>query len=205
MADEAPSIQQRILDAARELFLTKGYNGSNLRDIARVAQVSMGGIYHHFGSKEEIYQGLLNQATVVEALQPIVKLFRDPRFPENLGEIGAEIFRIARANQDYWKLMYIDVLEFQGKNVSPIMSAFRNTFTEQSGELLKHRAGEITDDVHPAIITRSVFDLFMYFVLEEVMIPGTSLSKTLGMSDEELAEAMARVLLRGIMRSPPGS
>ena len=34
---EAPSIRDRILGAARGLFLKKGFNGSNLRDIAREA------------------------------------------------------------------------------------------------------------------------------------------------------------------------
>ena len=46
MSDERPSVQARILRAAHELFLTQGYNGSNLRDIAARAEVSMGGIYH---------------------------------------------------------------------------------------------------------------------------------------------------------------
>ncbi len=200
MTTEQPPIQDRILDAARKLFLSQGYNGSNLRDIAREANVSMGGIYHHFESKEDIYKALLGTYSPTAALQQIVKKFQDPSFPENLADIGVAIFAIARENRDYFKLMYIDVLEFQSKNVRPLIQAFRDGFTQISEALLKRRmeAGELHADVHPAVMMRSMFDLFLYFVLEEVMLE-QSLAEDLAMDDAELAAQMARVLLHGVM------
>ena len=75
MSSTEPSIQERILIAARGLFLTKGYNGSNLRDIAKEAKVSMGGIYHHFDSKEDIYKALIHDQEAPRALATISELF----------------------------------------------------------------------------------------------------------------------------------
>lgn len=199
MADT--SIQERILEAARELFLVKGYNGSNLRDIARQARVSMGGIYHHFGSKEEIYLALLNQSGAApDALQRIGKLFSDPTFPSNLAEIGLAIFEIAREHRDYFKLVYIDVLEFQGKNVSHIIGGFRGGFNQLSSGLLGPRIarGDLTQDVRSEVMMRVMFDTFIYFVLEEVML-GTSFASDLEMTERELAEHMASVLLNGVL------
>ena len=45
---------QEIVDAAIEVFLEKGYEGTSMDAIARKAQISKGGLYHHFRSKEEI-------------------------------------------------------------------------------------------------------------------------------------------------------
>lgn len=45
----------RILDAARDVFLKKGYFQTNVRDIARAAALSPGAIYYYFGAIDEIY------------------------------------------------------------------------------------------------------------------------------------------------------
>ena len=68
--------QARILAAARRLFLNHGYNGTRLRDIAQAADVSMGGIYHHFESKEQIYEALFRQTDVAADLLQIMLLFQ---------------------------------------------------------------------------------------------------------------------------------
>jgi AcrR family transcriptional regulator len=196
---ESP-IHDRILDAAKKCFLAQGFNGSNLRDIAKGAQVSMGGIYHHFGSKEEIYQALLNSNEVPQALSNVVSLFRDPTFPENLGEIGSKIFGLVKEHRDFFKLIYIDVLEFQSKNVNHVIQSFRKMVSHQSAALLKKRtdAGDLAD-IHPAIIVRCMFDIFMHLGLEEVMT-GSSLAEELGLTQNQMASQMAKVLLYGAMR-----
>lgn len=202
MTNTEPTIRERILDAARGLFLTKGYNGSNLRDIAAEARVSMGGIYHHFDSKEDIYQALLHSQDAPKALAGISELFEDPLFPENLGHIGTTIFQLVREHRNFFKLVYVDVLEFQSKNVKHIIDAFRQVIISRSGDLLRHRTekGHLAD-IHPAIMVRCMFDLFMYFGLEEVMLEH-SMADELGLSGEEMADQMAKLLLYGVMRRP---
>ncbi len=49
----------KILDAAKNEFLKKGIEGTSLRAIARTAEMSVGNIYHYYGSKEEIAEELL--------------------------------------------------------------------------------------------------------------------------------------------------
>lgn len=43
-----------IVNAAIEVFLEKGYEGASMEAIAKKGQISKGGLYHHFNSKEEI-------------------------------------------------------------------------------------------------------------------------------------------------------
>ena len=200
MSSAEPSIQERILTAARGLFLTKGYNGSNLRDIAAEAKVSMGGIYHHFDSKEDIYNALIHNQEAPKALATISELFQDPLFPENLGDIGVTIFHSVREHRDFFKLVYLDVLEFQAKNVKHIIETFRKLISSTSAELLRHRTSKNQlSGVHPAIMVRCMFDLFLYFGLEEVMLD-QSLGDELMMSSEDVADQMAKLLLYGVMR-----
>jgi AcrR family transcriptional regulator len=46
--------RQRVLDAARELFETKGYEETTVREIALRAQVSVGSVFTTFSSKGDI-------------------------------------------------------------------------------------------------------------------------------------------------------
>lgn len=55
---DSQSGKNRILLCAMELFAEKGFDGITARDIAAQAQVSVGLINHHFGSKEGLRQAV---------------------------------------------------------------------------------------------------------------------------------------------------
>jgi len=202
MSDERPSVQTRILRAAHELFLTQGYNGSNLRDIAAKAEVSMGGIYHHFASKEDIYETLLKRTELGTELPRLGALFSDPAFPENTAQIGRAIFDIANRFQDDFKLVYIDILEFQGRNIKPLLAPVRETLGIAASTLLGARIskGEVAD-LSPAIMLRVIVGLYLYLYLEDSMLE-LDTAEEMGMPEDEVAEQMAQILLHGMMRSP---
>ncbi len=50
---------QRILEAAERLFSQRGFHATGMRAIARAARVSLGTIYHHFKSKEEVLLAII--------------------------------------------------------------------------------------------------------------------------------------------------
>lgn len=50
----ATATRDRILASARELFVTKGYRATSLRDIAAAASVSHPGLLGHFASKDDL-------------------------------------------------------------------------------------------------------------------------------------------------------
>jgi AcrR family transcriptional regulator len=47
--------RERILDAASEVFAAKGFSGATTAEIAARAGVSEGIVFHHFGSKRELF------------------------------------------------------------------------------------------------------------------------------------------------------
>lgn len=52
--------KERIAEAATDIFIKKGYNGSSLQDIAQAVGISKAGIYHYFKTKEEILYHILS-------------------------------------------------------------------------------------------------------------------------------------------------
>jgi AcrR family transcriptional regulator len=51
--------REKILSTARRLFAERGYDGCNVSDIARKAEMSQGNIYWYFSSKEELFKAVL--------------------------------------------------------------------------------------------------------------------------------------------------
>ncbi len=68
-------LREKILNSALVLFTTKGYFNTSTQDIRRDADISIGAVYHHFSSKEEIakvlYSNLLEKST--SAFEDIMK------------------------------------------------------------------------------------------------------------------------------------
>lgn len=56
---EARETRRDLVEAALELFAEKGYYGVSLRDIARAAGVQQATIYHHFASKEALFEAVI--------------------------------------------------------------------------------------------------------------------------------------------------
>ncbi len=50
--------RQELLNAAEKLFCAKGYEGTSVQDILNAAEMSKGGFYHHFASKEDVIKAL---------------------------------------------------------------------------------------------------------------------------------------------------
>ncbi len=61
-----------ILQAAEALFAARGPEAVSISEIARAAGVSKANVFHHFGSKDELYLAVLRQACARSAagLQP---------------------------------------------------------------------------------------------------------------------------------------
>jgi AcrR family transcriptional regulator len=52
---DSAETRARLLEVARRLFATKGYDATTNRDLADAAGLTSGAIYHYFGSKTELY------------------------------------------------------------------------------------------------------------------------------------------------------
>lgn len=56
---ETVAVRQRILDEATRLFVTHGYHGISMREIAARVGVSKAGLYYHFRDKEDLFLAIL--------------------------------------------------------------------------------------------------------------------------------------------------
>jgi TetR/AcrR family transcriptional regulator, cholesterol catabolism regulator len=76
----AAETSEKLVDAAVELFASKGFNGTSIRDIAKLTGMTISNIYYHYGSKEGLLVAILERATrqIVGSLNPVVEMDLEP-------------------------------------------------------------------------------------------------------------------------------
>jgi AcrR family transcriptional regulator len=83
--------RQSILNAAITEFWEHGYRGASVRDICTRAGASSNAITYHFGSKEKVYQEILDQFATLQLEQTYSALSGELRSQEEF-EIRLEMF-----------------------------------------------------------------------------------------------------------------
>ncbi len=72
--------KQQLLEKAARLFGEKGYDNTSMRDIASAFGVLPGSLYHHFGSKDELFAAVYAQGVsrFIAAVKAAVEPYEDP-------------------------------------------------------------------------------------------------------------------------------
>ncbi|MCK5096572.1 MAG: TetR/AcrR family transcriptional regulator [Desulfobacteraceae bacterium] len=72
--------KEKLVQVAIELFSTRGFKGTSIRDIANAMGMSISNIYHYFGNKEGLLLAVLEHSSksLVEKLGEISQLDLDP-------------------------------------------------------------------------------------------------------------------------------
>ena len=87
-ADQAELTRQRLIDTARELFATKGYDATSVDDLLAGAGVSKGALYHHFRDKQALFEAVFRACEANGALI-IAEAVADETNPVEILRLGA--------------------------------------------------------------------------------------------------------------------
>jgi AcrR family transcriptional regulator len=62
-AERRAATTEAILKAGRRLFGEQGFAATTMDDIAEAARVAKGAVYHHFATKEAVFEAVFNQVS----------------------------------------------------------------------------------------------------------------------------------------------
>ena len=103
-----------IEDAAVNLFMEHGYHATSMRQIAERAGLALGGIYNHFSSKEEIFEGIIVDKHPYKKILPLI-LEAQGDTAEDFLKNAMHIVLTELGREPYYiKLMMIEFVEFNG-------------------------------------------------------------------------------------------
>ena len=201
--DRIDESQIRIEQAALELFTKQGFHGTNIRDIAEKAGVSLGAIYAYYPSKEMIFEGLVRsyRHCMRKFLERVFRALEEPFSPAGLRFFAEAIRSTVYNDAGYWLLMYIDVIEFKNHHFANLFHNVPEQFRRLLGpniSQVKKQPGWCGQD--PALVMAMIyFYLVTYFIIEKLMHG----NQHLGISDEEVMDRFITMLSTGLWQSGP--
>ena len=103
---EKSETRDKILDAARELFVTEGYDGVSMRRVAEKIEYSPTAIYVYFADKQELFHELCQQdyARLADVFQSS-QMSSDPI--ERLRQIGSTYTEFGVRYPNHYKFMFM--------------------------------------------------------------------------------------------------
>ena len=117
MSNKGSQTRQNITEKSLQLFSVKGYFNTSIRDILEATGLTKGGLYGHYGSKEDIWYGVYEEA---------VKTWRNIVFKE-IRDISDPLERIEKTIENHLK-------DYLGADVFDGGCFFVNMMVEISGQ-----------------------------------------------------------------------
>jgi AcrR family transcriptional regulator len=110
---EREEVRRKILDAARELFVSEGYEKVTMRAIAEAIEYSPTTIYNHFEDKDDLVQALCQEdfARLLSALTA-TGLPQNP--VERIRQLGLAYCRFGIAYPNHYRFMFMTPAKFEG-------------------------------------------------------------------------------------------
>ena len=189
----------RVLEVALELFSSQGFGATSMRQIAEGAGLSVGNVYHHFPSKEAIFQRLLERywEIVLDPELRLNRIFAHGDFPDDLEEMAGAVEQVVEACRPYILLIYVDVIEFQGEHIRSFYEGMAGRFQETYAGRFEARreAGEL-GEADPMVAVMVATRWFFYFFTVEKCF---GVPMHLGLSPEMAVTEFIRLLRYGLL------
>lgn len=197
--EEAAITRATLLKTALTLFSTKGYVATSIDDITQAAKMTRGALYHHFQSKADLYNTLLEEVSARGADIVQESVAEGGTFTEILKRIFTRQLAYIEGNKEARAVMELALFK---TGAHPELQAGRERQIEAGKAMLDGIAqamqigissGELRDDVSPKEMALS-FIAFQNGVLQLWLASPKSFSL------KGSAETFADVLIHGLER-----
>jgi TetR/AcrR family transcriptional regulator of autoinduction and epiphytic fitness len=185
----------QIEDAAIELFMEHGYHATSMRQIAERAELALGGIYNHFAGKEELFEAIIVDKHPYRRILPAILEIQGDTVEEFLKNAAHVIIKELQSEPYFIKLMLIEIVEFNGKHGATLIKEIVPKMLPVFEKLVKSRKNlRVT---HPAVLMRSFIGMILSFMLTDIIISNSILSKLM---PKNIMDAYVDVYLHGILK-----
>lgn len=188
------STEERILATAEKLFARNGYDAVSTKQLAADAGVTIGALYHHFSSKEALYEAATKRVFSRRSAPP-KKLLESTEPPERrLAQIVSWFVSNIISDKNFGLLLQRELLDPRPHTAELVdFEAFHGAF-----ELFKDLVRQLLPDADVDEALASMLALAFGFAnLKGIYLIVPGIHKTLG-SPDAIADHATRLLLRGL-------
>lgn len=186
--------RDEIINAAYCLYLENGYHGTSMRAIANEAGISLGGIYNHFASKEEIFVTVIYQHHPFRELVARLDQARGETLEELLFDAERCFDEVFPQNPDgYLKLLFIEIIEFKSQHIAQLFDKIYPQLDQLAKRIFNQRPNP--GEYHSFFLLRAFLGLLFSYRMTEWMF-GSLLPEETSLTDQK---NFVEIFLHGIL------
>jgi AcrR family transcriptional regulator len=189
---QSESTRTRILEAALQLFSTKGFSATSTKTIAQAAGVSEGLIFHHFGNKLQLLMALKTPERSLGAnLERIAMACRDLPASRFVEEVVLKFMALVASDG-----RMLNLLLSESRINNELFEAFNSILTSALESLTREfnrreATGERCGQGSPETRANAILGaLMLYFIMQQprntstILAEGKALAKNLALLAE---------------------
>lgn len=186
--------EDKLLQAALELFSEKGYLGATTKEIAKRAGVSELTLFRHFKSKENLFTAVLNRYSFLPKLRELLKEIEGKPLEKALLEIAQAFLLRLRSRKPLIKIMHTELSRYPKE----VGDAFKRTIIMIHQELAQYfktcQEKNLLKDIHPMLLAHNFLGVFFsYFLIKDLKEINTDNY----IPEEEIIKRYVEIFLKG--------
>jgi AcrR family transcriptional regulator len=211
-APPPPPTRDRLLDAAREEFAARGFDGAKVERIVRRARVNKAMLYYHFPSKAALYVAILGDqfTAVADAVQSVRRTGAPP--DEQLRQFIDRLAQEALARPHFPPLWLREIADGGRHLDAMVIGEIRRVVETLAAILAEGRASGVFRDAHPFVVQIGIVAPLMFFAATRPLrqrvgrlVPAHLVLPDLEVVVRHLQSATLSVLLAGPAAGPAPS
>jgi AcrR family transcriptional regulator len=167
---EKSGTKERLLESTLKLISEKGYLGATTREIAREAGVTELTLFRHFGSKERLFEEVLNRYTFLPRLRQLLPELEGLASEEALRTVGIRFFETLKERKSLVRIM-LSEMNIYPEKIRMVHEKFIDdliqTLADYFGTLKKR--GKLGRSSHKTVARAFLGMVFSYFQAEEIV------------------------------------
>ena len=161
-----------ILQASLDLFATKGFHGTSMRDIARSAGITEGLIYHYFASKRDLFRAIIEEHSFLPLLRTLPELAGQLDLRALLIVLARGFFDVMRRNTNLTRLLLQEVQVFPEEKEAFFADAVGESISELAAVLEDRMSPSVRDRIDGEVAARLFFNSLLAFFVEQEILGG---------------------------------
>ncbi|MFC5746571.1 TetR/AcrR family transcriptional regulator [Actinomadura rugatobispora] len=192
----------QLVDIASRLFRERGYHHVGMRDIADAADIKSASLYHHFRSKTDLLQAIVESVSedLIASQEPFARAARDE------GRSGGELLAALLRRQIVYLCEHADALWVADREINSLPSEVIAKVQRSRRRYQRTIAALIADGVRTGELRSSAPDLVAFAALD--MVNGLSrwYRPERGRSLENVADGYVALIIKDLLggRLEPG-
>ena len=157
--------QIRILEVAEILFAEKGFDGTSIRNIAKMAQINIAMVSYYFGSKERLLEALLVYRTADLRSQLDNLLLEDLQPLEKINKLIELYLNRINSNKGIYRILHFEFSSKKRDENLKVFTELRKGNLKTLERIIEdgQQKGIFRKDISVPLITPTILGTFFHF------------------------------------------